>query len=88
MIMISIYLAISVWSAWCVLSHQVRDGVFGKVLYSALSITGLMPVFNHDVSFQLIDHTLLFCFAGIGLRHFVLVKIKERSGKHGKHKST
>ena len=88
MIMISIYLTIAIWSAWCVLSHQVRDGLFGKVLYSALSITAVVPLLNESVAAQLVDHTLLICFAGIGLRHYILVKFKEkRSGKRGKYKS-
>ncbi len=86
MIMISIYIIIAAWSAWCVLSHQVRDGIFGKALYSASSITAFVAVMNQNIPDRIIEQTLLICFAGIGIRHFIIVKLKERRGKHGKHK--
>lgn len=31
---------IAFWATWCVLSKKVRDGVFGKMIYAAIALSG------------------------------------------------
>ena len=31
---------IAIWAAWCVLSHKVRDGIVGKIIYAAIAVSG------------------------------------------------
>ena len=33
---------ISLWATWCVLSGKVRDGILGKLIYTAISISGFV----------------------------------------------
>lgn len=31
---------IAIWAMWCVLSHKVRDGIVGKIIYAAIAVSG------------------------------------------------
>ena len=31
---------IAIWATWCVLSHKVRDGIVGKIIYAAIAVSG------------------------------------------------
>ncbi|WP_454870738.1 hypothetical protein [Pseudomonas gorinensis] len=31
---------IAIWAMWCVLSHKVRDGIVGKIIYAAIAESG------------------------------------------------
>jgi hypothetical protein len=33
---------IALWATWCVLSGKVRDGIIGKIIYSAIAISGFV----------------------------------------------
>jgi hypothetical protein len=33
---------IALWATWCVLSGKVRDGIVGKLIYSAIAISGFV----------------------------------------------
>ena len=33
---------IALWATWCVLSGRVRDGILGKLIYSAIAISGFV----------------------------------------------
>ncbi|WDM61684.1 hypothetical protein K4A76_14060 [Pseudomonas sp. NEEL19] len=33
---------IALWATWCVLAGRVRDGVIGKLIYSAIAISGFV----------------------------------------------
>lgn len=80
--MLPAYLVIFLWAVWCVFSVKVRDGIVGKLFYSAVAIAALAAVVGnqwavHDRS----DFVLISCFALMGIRHFVLKYLKDRKAK-------
>lgn len=74
------YGVIALWAGWCVLSDRVKDGVFGKLIYSAVSIAALAAILSDRPGAT--DHVFLFGFALIGIRHFVLKILKGRHHGH------
>ena len=67
---------IALWAAWCVLSGKVRDGIFGKLIYSAIAISGFVvmarsqSIFFGPTSAGLTLHVSL---ALAGARHIFMV---------------
>lgn len=67
---------IALWATWCVLSGKVRDGIIGKIIYSAIAISGFVVMTRNQTLFigatnaGLTFHASL-CLAG--LRHMFMV---------------
>jgi len=66
---------IALWATWCVLSGKVRDGIIGKIIYSAIAISGFVVMTRNQTLFigatsaGLTFHASL-CLAG--LRHMFM----------------
>ena len=67
---------IALWATWCVLSGKVRDGILGKLIYSAIAISGFVVmsrsqnIFFGPTTAGLTFHVAL-CMAGV--RHMFMV---------------
>ncbi|MFP3847793.1 hypothetical protein [Pseudomonas sp. W5-01] len=67
---------IALWATWCVLSGKVRDGIIGKIIYSAIAISGFVVMTRNQTLFigatnaGLTFHVSL-CLAG--LHHMFMV---------------
>jgi hypothetical protein len=67
---------IALWATWCVLSGKVRDGIIGKIIYSAIAISGFVVMTRNQTLFigatsaGLTFHVSL-CLAG--MRHMFMV---------------
>ncbi|QKF52805.1 hypothetical protein [Pseudomonas graminis] len=67
---------IALWATWCVLSGKVRDGIIGKIIYSAIAISGFVVMTRDQALFigatnaGLTFHASL-CLAG--MRHMFMV---------------
>jgi len=67
---------IGLWATWCVLSGKVRDGIIGKIIYSAIAISGFVVMTRNQTLFigatnaGLTFHVSL-CLAGV--RHMFMV---------------
>jgi hypothetical protein len=67
---------IALWATWCVLSGKVRDGIVGKIIYSAIAISGFVVMTRNQTLFfgptnaGLTLHASL-CLAGV--RHMFMV---------------
>ncbi|WP_226501422.1 hypothetical protein [Pseudomonas sp. MWU16-30322] len=72
---------IALWATWCVLSGRVRDGVIGKLIYSAIAISGFVVmarsqnIFFGPTSAGLTLHVAL---ALAGSRHIFMVTCWQR----------
>lgn len=67
---------IALWAAWCVLSGKVRDGILGKLIYSAIAISGfVLMVRSQNIFFGPTTAGLTFHFALAlaGVRHVFMV---------------
>lgn len=62
------------WATWCVLSPRVSDGIAGKAVYSAISLsTFAMLVHGADGNAsQPAEATLHVCMACLAARHYCL----------------
>ena len=67
---------VALWATWCVLSGKVRDGIVGKLIYSAIAISGFVVMTRNQTLFfgptnaGLTLHVSL-CLAGV--RHMFMV---------------
>lgn len=72
---------IAFWATWCVLSGKVRDGIIGKLIYSAIAISGFV-VTARDQSIFLGQTpsvlTLHVTLALAGARHIFMVTCWQR----------
>lgn len=67
---------IALWAAWCVLSGKVRDGILGKLIYSAIAISGFVVMARSQNIFfgpSSAGLTLHFSLALAGARHIFMV---------------
>ncbi|WP_130931611.1 hypothetical protein [Pseudomonas sp. Sample_24] len=67
---------IALWATWCVLSGRVRDGILGKLIYSAIAISGFVVMTrNQNIFFgpTTAGLTLHVSLALAGLRHIFMV---------------
>jgi len=67
---------IALWATWCVLSGRVRDGILGKLIYSAIAISGFVVMTrNQNIFFgpTTAGLTLHVSLALAGLRHIFIV---------------
>ncbi|CAI8806262.1 Holin [Pseudomonas sp. IT-P74] len=67
---------IALWATWCVLSGRVRDGILGKLIYSAIAISGFVvmtPNQNIFIGPTTAGLTLHVALALAGLRHIFMV---------------
>lgn len=67
---------IALWATWCVLSGRVRDGVIGKLIYSAIAISGFVVMTRSQNIFfgpTTAGLTLHVSLALAGLRHIFMV---------------
>jgi hypothetical protein len=67
---------IAFWATWCVLSGKVRDGILGKLIYSAIAISGFVVMTrNQNIFFDPTSAgvTLHVALALAGLRHIFMV---------------
>lgn len=78
MIHVIAYIIIFLWATWCVLSHHVKDGVLGKVMYSALSVAAVAALIADTGLHAKSDTIIIVCLAGIGIRHFVIKQWQAR----------
>ncbi|MGY2285181.1 hypothetical protein [Pseudomonas gingeri] len=72
---------IALWAAWCVLSGKVRDGILGKLIYSAIAISGFVVMVRDQNIFlapTTAGSTLLFFLALAGVRHIFMVTYWQR----------
>ncbi|WP_315707551.1 hypothetical protein [Brenneria uluponensis] len=76
MIITTAYVTILLWAGWCVFSDHVRDGIIGKILYSALSVSCVGALIGGDGSDWQADNIILLCVAMLAIRHFVLKTLK------------
>ena len=81
MITLIAYIVIFLWAVWCVLSDQVKDGIFGKLMYASIAISAMVATFySGEVMHARTDVTLIVCFALIGARHFIVRQYKAWKG--------
>jgi hypothetical protein len=67
---------IALWATWCVLSGKVRDGIVGKLIYSAIAICGFAVMTrNQSVFFgpSVAGLSLHVALAMAGIRHMFMV---------------
>lgn len=67
---------IALWATWCVLSGRVRDGILGKLIYSAVAISGFVVMTRSQNIFfgpTTAGLTLHMSLALAGLRHIFMV---------------
>ena len=67
---------IALWATWCVLSGKVRDGILGKLIYSAISISGFVVMSRSESIFiapTTAGLTLHVSLALAGARHIFMV---------------
>lgn len=70
---------IFIWSAWCVLSPTVHDGVVGKVFYATASVAAFIAVFDRATVQG--DQLLIISMAGLALRSVYVDRIMPMMGK-------
>ncbi|WP_296267702.1 hypothetical protein [Pseudomonas sp. UBA6562] len=67
---------IAFWASWAVLSAKVRDGVFGKLLYAAIALSGYALLAGGDHLFfnpSTAAVTLHVALALAGIRHMLVL---------------
>jgi len=67
---------ISIWAAWSVLSHKVRDGVIGKLIYASVALAGYAIVTRSEMIIftpTVAGVTFHASLALAGLRHIFMV---------------
>ncbi|EPA95266.1 hypothetical protein [Pseudomonas sp. G5(2012)] len=67
---------IALWATWCVLSGKVRDGIVGKLIYSAIAISGFVVMTRSQNIFigpTTAGLTLHVSLALAGVRHVFIV---------------
>lgn len=67
---------IALWATWCVLSGKVKDGILGKLIYSAIAISGYVVMTrNQNIFFgpTTAGLTLHVSLALAGVRHIFMV---------------
>ncbi len=67
---------IALWATWCVLSGKVRDGILGKLIYSAIAISGFVVMARNQSIFfgpTTAGVTLHVSLALAGVRHVFMV---------------
>ncbi len=67
---------IALWATWCVLSGKVRDGIVGKLIYSAIAISGFVVMTRSQNIFigpTTAGLTLHVSLALAGVRHVFMV---------------
>lgn len=67
---------IALWATWCVLSGKVRDGILGKLIYSAIAISGFVVMSRNESIFiapTTAGLTLHVSLALAGARHVFMV---------------
>ena len=72
---------IALWAAWCVLSGKVRDGILGKLIYSAIAISGFVLMVRSQNIFigpTTAGLTFHFALALAGVRHVFMVTYWQR----------
>lgn len=72
---------IALWAAWCVLSGKVRDGILGKLIYSAIAISGFVVMArSQNIFFGPTNAglTLHVSLALAGVRHIFMVTYWQR----------
>ena len=72
---------ISLWATWCVLSGKVRDGILGKLIYTAISISGFVVMARSQNIFfgpSTAGLTLHVSLALAGVRHVFMVTYWQR----------
>lgn len=64
---------IALWAFWCVLSHKVRDGIVGKIIYAAIAVSGFAIATRGETVFfspSAAGVTFHGALALAGLRHW------------------
>ena len=72
---------IALWATWCVLSGKVRDGILGKLIYSAVAISGFVVMTRNQNIFlapTAAGLTLHVSLALAGARHIFMVTYWQR----------
>ena len=67
---------IALWATWCVLSGKVKDGILGKLIYSAIAISGFVVMTRSQNIFfgpTTAGLTLHVSLALAGVRHIFMV---------------
>lgn len=79
MILSAAYLILFSWSVWCIISHKVKDGVLGRLFYSAIAIAAFAAVFSsHQFTIDRSNQLLVLAVALMGLRHFLIKMFNSR----------
>jgi len=67
---------IALWATWCVLCGRVKDGIVGKLIYSAIAISGFVVMSRSQNVFfgpTTAGVTLHVALALAGIRHVFMV---------------
>ncbi len=67
---------ISAWAVWCALSHKVKDGIVGKLIYAVIAISGYAIVTRTETMFFTPSVAGVTFHAGLamaGVRHYFIV---------------
>lgn len=67
---------IALWATWCVLCGRVKDGIVGKLIYSAIAISGFVVMLRSQNVFfgpTTAGMTLHVSLALAGIRHIFMV---------------
>lgn len=67
---------ISIWATWSVLSHKVRDGIVGKIIYATIALAGYAIVTREESFFitpTVAGVTFHAALALAGVRHMFMV---------------
>lgn len=77
------FATVGFWALWCVLSRRVRDGVIGKLLYSAVALACFAgAVHKMSGTFSMIPYNTALCaLALLAVRHIALNFYRTKKGK-------
>lgn len=78
-----LYCLLFAWSLWCICSRKVKDGVIGRIGYSAVAIAAFAAlVSHHPATIPVSNSVIITAVALLGARHFVLKHLATLRKKH------
>lgn len=66
------------WSTWCILSPNFNDGILGKLIFSALSISCFViidSVVGGQEPKPIVEMTAALSLAALAIRHWFMVHV-------------
>lgn len=68
-------MAIFAWATWCAMDHRVKDGVLGKIMFSAAALAALGVLMGPQTGYhgpRTAEVTLNVAMAALGARHVTM----------------